>query len=95
MSARRSSLGGRQHAAGDFGAHHLDAGLALAVDAEAQAEGAEIVVGDLAGEEFLGFGSECFDLGADGIVVLLLKFVRDGVVEEGVGMGHGETPYSL
>ena len=44
-------LCGSQQAAGDFAADHLDARLALAVDAVFQAERAEIVLGDFAREE--------------------------------------------
>ena len=90
-------LRGRQHAAGHFRAHHLHAGLALAVAAETQAIGTKIVVGDPPGEKILGLGAELFDLSSDGLIVLLLKRAADdGIVEQrGIGVGQKDTPYSL
>ena len=46
MPASWSSLRGGQQPAGNFAAHHLDAGLALAINAVLQAEGTEFVLGD-------------------------------------------------
>ena len=73
MRANCSTWRGGQQAAGDLAAHHLDAGLALAVDAVFEAEGAELVFGDLAGQEGLGLGAEGFDLFPDGSIMLILK----------------------
>ena len=66
-------LGSGEKAAGDLAADHLDAGLALAVDAVFKAEGAEFVLGDLAGEELTGADAEGFNLFADGAIVLNLE----------------------
>ncbi len=44
-------LARREDAAGDLAADHLDACLALSVDAVFQAEGAEFVLRDFAGEK--------------------------------------------
>ena len=60
-------LAGGEQSAGYFASHHLDAGLSLAVNAVFEAEGAESVFRDLAGEEGLGPVTEGFDLFADGL----------------------------
>src|ERR1035441_5982272 len=87
-------LRGGEQAAGDLAAHHLDAGLTLPVDAVLEAERAEVVLRDFAGEEGVGFAAEGFDFFADQVVVLELEVVADaeGIFDES---GHRESPYSL
>jgi hypothetical protein len=48
----------------------LNAGLALAVAAEAEPVRTEVVIGDPAREGILGFGPELFDFGSDSVIVL-------------------------
>ncbi len=62
-------LGSSERAAGNFGAHHLDACLPLAVAAEAKPVAAEIVFRNVAGEELVGLGAELFDFRADCVIV--------------------------
>ena len=78
MSGQLVHLGGGEQPAGNLAADHLDAGLALAVDAVFQAEGAEVFFGDFAGEEGGGFGAEGFDLLADEAVMYGLEVVAEG-----------------
>jgi len=66
-------IGGEQ-AAGNLGANHMHRFLALAVDAAAQAEGAELVGGEFAGGEGVSLGAEQFDVRANGLIVLLCLF---------------------
>ena len=73
MRASWLHLGGGEQAAGDLAAHHLDARLALAVDAVLQAEGPEVVFGDLAGQVGHCLGAERFDLFANRSIMLILK----------------------
>jgi hypothetical protein len=80
-----AGLGSGEKAAGDLAADHLDAGLALAVDAVFEAEGAEFVLGDLAGEELTGAEVEGFDLLADGAIILNLKVLVVGLNLRGSG----------
>ena len=89
-------LSGCQHAAGHLGPHHLNARLALSVAAKTEAVRAEIVFGNAAGENVDRFGAELFDLRADCVIVLVLKFACQRHVNQCcVGVIHGETPYSL
>jgi hypothetical protein len=68
-------LAGRQHAAGNLAAHHLDTGLALAIDAMLESEGAELIFGDLSGEKLVGPFAESLDFLADGNLMLLFEFL--------------------
>jgi hypothetical protein len=74
-----ADLGGGEEAAGDLAADHLDAGLTLAVDAVFEAEGAEFVLGDLAGEELTGPHTEGFDLFAYDTIMLNLEVLLVGL----------------
>ena len=67
----------RHHAARNLGAHHLHARLPLPVNAVAQAEGAEIVFGDRAGQHLLRLRAEPLDLFTNGLLVLLLEVFAD------------------
>jgi hypothetical protein len=79
-------LGRREHAAGNFGAHHLNARLALSIASETKAVRAKIVISDTAGCVFGGFLAKGLDFGPDGLIVLLVEFVasvRNGSIEVG------------
>jgi hypothetical protein len=67
----------------------LDAGLALAVAAEAEAVGTEVVVGDLPGGEGGGFLAKGFDFGADGLVVLVVE--RVDYIDDNGSIGVGQN----
>src|ERR1700746_3370335 len=74
-------LRGSHGAAGDFGPHHLNARLPLAVDTITQAEGAELVVGDSAVENSCCFNAKPLDLLANSFIVLFLEgFANNQVV---------------
>jgi hypothetical protein len=88
--AELAHLSGSKQAAGDFRADHLDAILALAVDAAAEAVGAEFVDGQPAGEKLLSLGPKEFDIRANGAIVFLLK---DLLVIENVRSSHTLIPY--
>ena len=66
-------LFGSEQAAGDFAAHHLNALLALSIDAVLQAKGAEISVGNLPSQVGHCLGAEGFDLFAYRFIVLFFK----------------------
>ena len=76
-------LGGGEQAAGDFAAHHLDAGLALSVDAVLQAEWTEVRVGNLPSQVGHCLGAEGFDFFANRFIVLILKLfpLRKGYLD--------------
>jgi hypothetical protein len=59
--------------AGNFDAHHLHAGLALAVDAMFEAKRAEFIFRDFTRDERRGFLAEDLNLPPNGIIVLILK----------------------
>ncbi len=76
-------------AAGDLHAYHLHAGLALSVDAVFQAEGAEFVVGNIAGDECRSLLAEDLNLLPNGLIVLILKgFALGEVFLDGGGHKH-------
>jgi hypothetical protein len=66
-------LGGGEQPAGDLAAHHLDAGLALSVDAVLQAEWTEVSLGNLPSQEGHCLGPEGFDFLPNRFIVLILK----------------------
>lgn len=73
-------------AAGDLHAYHLDAGLALSVNAMFQAEGTEFVVGNFAGDERRCLLAEDLNFLPNGIIVLNLKgFALHEVILDGCG----------
>jgi hypothetical protein len=76
-------LRGREQSAGDLAAHHLDAGLALSVNAVFEAEGAELIFGNLAIEVGAGSGTKGFDLVADYAIMFNFK-----LLPAGKGFGH-------
>src|SRR6185295_15236374 len=80
----------RKQAARNLGADHLNAVLALSVDAAAEAIGPELVSGQLSCEEVLSLGAEQFDIRTDGAIVLLFK---DLLVIEDVRCSHTLIPY--
>ena len=88
--AQLPHLSGGEQAARDLGADHLDAVLALAVDAAAEAKGPELVDCQLPREEVLGLGPEQFDIRTNGAIVLLFK---DLLVIEDVRCSHTLIPY--
>jgi hypothetical protein len=59
--------------AGDLAAHHLDAGLALSVDAVFQPKWTEVGLGNLPSQEGHCLDPESFDLFPNGFIVLILK----------------------
>ena len=81
-------LGGREFAAGDLGADHLNAGLALSIAAEAQPQGTELVVGKAAGQKLVDSAAKTFDFAANGIVVLVLEVGASVKVGFGGQIGH-------
>jgi hypothetical protein len=72
-AAELFGLASGHQAAGNFAADHLKAGLALAVDAVFETEGAEFVVRDVSGQDFLGLGPKGLDLLTDRDFVLFFK----------------------
>jgi len=66
-------LSRREQTAGDLGADHLNALLALSVDTAAQAKCPELVGCQLTREEVLSLGAEQFDIRANGAIVFLFK----------------------
>ena len=66
-------LPGSEQTARDLAAHHLNSRLPLPINAVLEAERAELVLGDLAGEEGLRLPAEDLNLLADGAVVLLVE----------------------
>jgi len=66
-------LGSGEESAGDLAAHHLDAGLSLAVDPVFQPVGAEILVGNLPCQVGQCLGPEGLDLFPNRCIVLILK----------------------
>src|ERR1022692_1130429 len=59
--------------AGDFAAHHLDAGLTLSVDAMLQAKWTEVRLGNLPGQEGQCLGAESLNFLPNRYIVLILK----------------------
>ena len=89
MLAELLELARGSEAAGDLHAYHLDAGLALSVDAMFQAEGTEFVVGNFAGDERGGLLAEDLNFLPDGLIVLNLKgFALREIVLDGCGHKH-------
>ena len=70
-------LGGGHQAAGDLAAHHLDAGLPLAVDAVLEAERAEFVLRNFTRQEGAGLTAEGLDFFADQAVMPGFEVVAD------------------
>jgi hypothetical protein len=70
-------LRGGHHATRKLRAHHLHARLPLPINAVAQAERAEFVFGDRAGQHLLRFRAEPLDLFTNGLLVLLFEVFAD------------------
>src|SRR5690349_4248277 len=83
---------GSSNTARDFRADHVNAGLALRIDATPQALRAELVVGDLARYPLLRVGTKKLDVGADGLVVFNLDFLLRQYCFRG---GHRNTLISI
>src|ERR1035438_1159250 len=80
-----AGLGSGEKPAGDLATHHLDAGLALPVDAVLEAERAEFVLGDLAGQELRGARAEGLDFFADSAIMLNFELLGVGLDLRGSG----------
>jgi hypothetical protein len=66
-------LVGRELAAGNLGADHLNAGLTLSIASEAKPQGAKLVIGKVAGQVFIDVAAKALDLSANGFVVLVFE----------------------
>jgi hypothetical protein len=65
-------IGGKQPA-GNFAAHHLNAGLSLAVDAVFQAKWTKVSLGNFPSQEGQCLGPKDFNFFPDRFIVLILK----------------------
>ena len=73
----------------------MHVGLALAVDAAAQALRTKLVVRDIAGNELFGIRAEQLDVGSNGSVVLGLSLLLEGLcgLADGFFDGDHDDPY--
>src|ERR1035438_1872884 len=76
-------LESREQPARDLAAHHLHAGLALAVDAVFQAKRTEVVLGNVPSQKRNCLGPESFDLLPNRSIILILKLfpLRNGFLD--------------